>query len=78
LQPQRDLAHTLFRWQEAGISIASKRLLVSSPVQSITVERPPRFRAFFQRALDALRLRRNPYGGYGSWMPDAEGHGGGG
>jgi hypothetical protein len=65
--PQTDLAHTLRRWQEAGI-----RILTSTPdgtPQPVIVPRPPRFRHMWYGLLARLGLRQNPLGGYGGFLP---------
>ena len=67
--PQPDLAHTLRRWQEAGLSLERKRLDLPGPPEPLTVSRPRWYRAMFQRALAAVGLRRAPDGGFGSWVP---------
>jgi hypothetical protein len=78
VQPQNDLAHTLRKWQEGGVAIFAKRLNDAQMAEPITIAAPPRFRSMFQRALVALHLRRASTGGFGDWLPDPEGHGGGG
>jgi hypothetical protein len=77
-RPQTDLAHTLRKWQDAGIPIEVKRLHFSGPPERCHVDRPPRFNSIFQRALALVGFRRNRGGGFGNWLPDPEGHGGGG
>jgi hypothetical protein len=73
-----DLAHTLLKWQEGGIQIWSKRLDLPAGPARITIDRPSYFRSMFQRALISFGLRRSDMGGFGGWLQDAEGHGGGG
>lgn len=72
-QPQTDLAHTLLRWQEAGIVIDScgvdEHLELRSSPDRIVVERPRWFRAAWHNALSVLGLRRNPLGGFGGELP---------
>ncbi|HET7545899.1 MAG TPA: hypothetical protein VFK05_38790 [Polyangiaceae bacterium] len=72
-QPEADLAHTLLRWQEAGIRIEScaidSDLELHSPPHRITVERPRWYRAIWHNALSVLGLRRNPLGGFGGELP---------
>jgi hypothetical protein len=71
-QPASDLAHTLLRWQLAGLQIRIQRMSetfeVSAP-RAIEVKRPPRFRAIWHNALSLLGLRRNPLGGFGGTLP---------
>ncbi len=65
--PQQDLAHTLRRWQEAGI-----RIMTTTPgatPQAVVVQRPPRFRHMWYGLLARLGLRQNPLGGYGGFLP---------
>src|SRR5437867_8090292 len=47
-QPKWDLAHTLRRWQEAGLAIESKRLDSPEPPTPIQITRPPWFGAMLQ------------------------------
>lgn len=72
-QPETDLAHTLLRWQEAGILIEScgvnENLELRSAPDRITIERPPWFRAVWHNALSVMGLRRNPLGGFGGELP---------
>jgi hypothetical protein len=70
LEPQGDLAHTLLRWQEAGITILSKKLNDNAPPTAITVKRPSKYRAVWYRALAQLGLRRSSAGGFGSYIPE--------
>jgi hypothetical protein len=67
--PQEDLAHTLLRWQEAGIEIAAVRLSHSESPQRVVVTRPSMFRCMWQRVLATAGLRRNPLGGFGGTLP---------
>jgi hypothetical protein len=70
LEPQDDLAHTLLRWQEAGIVILSKKLDDDSFPVKIMVKRPSRYKATWYRALAQLGLRRSSAGGFGSYIPE--------
>lgn len=63
--PRDDLAHTLVRWQEAGLRIHGRGGEV------IRVPRPSRFRALWYRGLAISRLRRNSAGGFGSYVPES-------
>jgi hypothetical protein len=71
LQPQADLAHTLRRWQEAGIQILSRQLSQPGPASSIRVERPTLFGWAWYRCLELLGMRRGTLGGYGGILPEA-------
>ena len=68
-KPQPDLAHTLLRWQMAGIRILAKSLADSDPPRSIDVERPSSFQRLWYKFLATLRLRRCPFGGFGGRLP---------
>jgi hypothetical protein len=68
-RPQADLAHTLRRWQEAGIAIELKLLAVDGPPVPLVVSRPSQFRSLWHRLLVASGLRRNPLGGFGGMLP---------
>jgi hypothetical protein len=71
-QPATDLAHTLLRWQAAGITILSCPLdenLEGSGARTITVTRPSWFGAIWHNALSVVGLRRNPMGGFGGTLP---------
>lgn len=75
-QPQRDLAHVLLRWQEAGIQILSCGISDENPPTAIQVEKPNNFRALWYRAMVLAGLRRNSTGGFGAVIP-VPGSGGG-
>jgi hypothetical protein len=68
--PQADLAHTLLRWQEAGLRMNA--LSLSDDVKRllpIIVQRPGLFRMMWQRMTVLAGLRRNPLGGFGGMLP---------
>ena len=67
--PQADLAHTLLRWQEAGIEIFAVVLAQSMLVGPIVVTKPSMYRMLWQRLLATMGLRRNPLGGFGGTLP---------
>jgi len=70
LDPEEDLAHTLLRWQQAGIQIQSLRLSDPEvPPTTITIRRPRLFRAFWQRLAATMGLMRSPLGGFGGILP---------
>jgi len=69
--PQPDLAHTLLRWQEAGIAILSKDLINERAPEAIDVPRPTYFRWLWHRMLALVGLRRNSLGGFGGMIPEA-------
>jgi hypothetical protein len=72
-QPQPDLAHTLRRWQEAGIAIAAKPLDDAGPAEPITVARPSWFGWVWYRMLATVGLRRSVHGGFGGFVHAAAG-----
>jgi hypothetical protein len=71
LEPQKDLAHVLRRWQEGGVTL--ERMLIGSPQERecFQVSRPSWYGAMFQRALSALGLGRAVGGGFGRWIPES-------
>ena len=65
-EPQEDLAHTLRRWQDAGLRIELKTLNASGPPSLLVVEKPSQFRGIFYQILTKLGFRTsNLYGGFG-------------
>ena len=66
---QTDLAHTLRRWQEGGISILIKSLDTAGDPRPINVGRPSGFRLLFYNFLATLGLKRSPFGGFGGRLP---------
>lgn len=81
-QPETDLAHTLLRWQEAGLQIEScavdESLELRSSPDRISVERPRWYRAIWHNALSVLGLTRSPLGGFGGELPVPSGSSGAG
>jgi hypothetical protein len=71
--PQPDLAHTLRRWQEAGIAIEVKALTLDGPPVPTQVQTPSWARLALYRLLALAGLRRAPLGGFGGQL---EGSGG--
>jgi hypothetical protein len=70
VDPPEDLAHTLLRWQQAGIAIeAVSPLTPAADPVAITVRRPPMYRLLWQRMLATIGLRRSPLGGFGGVLP---------
>jgi hypothetical protein len=67
-QPQPDLAHTLLRWQEAGIEIASVGLENGEP-QRCQVEKPSLFRVLWYR-LAMLAGLSPQLEGFGAIIPE--------
>ena len=71
-QPATDLAHTLLRWQAAGITILSCTLdaeLAGASPRTINVARPSWFGSIWHNALSVVGLRRSPMGGFGGTLP---------
>ena len=71
LEPRPDLAHSLRRWQDGGLTLERLRLEPLSAREPFQVSRPPWYGAMFQRALSAMGLRRAGSGGFGAWVPDS-------
>jgi len=70
-QPRTDLAHTLRRWQEAGITIELKRLDEPGGPVPCEVQKPSWFGWAWQRVLMASGFQRAKVGGFGAWVPEA-------
>jgi len=68
LQPQPDLAHTLRRWQDAGIQIFVKELSTAEGPHDVVVKKPHFYRAIWHRLFALIGLRRNPLGGFGGML----------
>jgi hypothetical protein len=64
-EPQVDLAHTLLRWQKAGLTLVAVSLVRPDALQPITVSEPPLFRRMWYGLLATAGLRRSPLGGFG-------------
>jgi hypothetical protein len=71
LEPQPDLAHTLRRWQDGGLTLERLRLDPLSPREQFQVSRPAWYGTMFQRVLSAMGLRRSSSGGFGAWVRDS-------
>lgn len=69
-QPEADLAHTLRRWQEAGIEIRLNQMESAGPPVTCHVGRPSLYRFIWYRLGVLLRLRRHPLGGFGGMLPE--------
>jgi hypothetical protein len=69
--PQEDLAHTLLRWQQAGMQIEAISLADPGEPTPITVRRPFMFREIWQRLIATFGLIRSPLGGFGGQLPMA-------
>lgn len=69
-EPRADLAHTLLRWQEAGVAIHAVALNEPPPRPTlIAVRRPSHFRTLFYNALAKLGFVAHPLGGFGGKLP---------
>lgn len=75
-EPQRDLAHVLLRWQEAGVAIQACDVQAASAPVPMKVSRPGNFRLLWYRALVLAGLRRNSAGGFGAVVPEPSQSGG--
>jgi len=73
---QKDLAHVLLLWQQAGLHILSAGMNDQVSPQPLQVERPDSFRALWYRALVLAGLRRNSAGGFGAIIPEPSSGGG--
>jgi hypothetical protein len=71
--PQADLAHTLRRWQDAGIGIDLKALADDQNPVRIEVRKPSRFGKAWYRFLEMMGLRRHVLGGFGGEIPGSSG-----
>jgi hypothetical protein len=72
-EPQADLSHTLYRWQEAGLKILALDVKNPAPPRPITVQRPKAFRLLWYNLLAKFGLKANPLGGFGGKLPMASG-----
>jgi hypothetical protein len=72
-----DLSYVLHRWQKGGIRLEVMRLDSAAFPEPLEIARPSWFGAMFQRVLLALGLRRASAGGFGAWIPEEGGGGGG-
>jgi hypothetical protein len=71
LEPKEDLAHSLRRWQDGGLTLQRKRLDLGDSPKPFQIPQPWWYRAMFQRALAGLGLRRARGGGFGKWVPES-------
>jgi hypothetical protein len=71
VKPQADLAHTLRRWQAAGVSVLAIDL-ASADKAAVTCEmsKPSRLTLWWHVLTAAMGLRRNPLGGFGGRIPE--------
>jgi hypothetical protein len=67
--PQNDVAHTLRRWQDAGIPISIYAATTHEGPQPWHVERPRLYKAIWHNLLVMTGLRRNLLGGFGGVLP---------
>lgn len=65
IAPQSDLAHTLRRWQDAGVVIQMKSLDNADTPAPYLIPKPSWFGAIWYRVLVASGLRKHALGGYG-------------
>jgi hypothetical protein len=75
---QDDLAHVLYRYQEAKLPVSRAASEVDAP-HSVNVGRPPMYKSIWYRLGVFAGLRRNSAGGFGGVTPDpgSAGYGGG-
>jgi hypothetical protein len=69
-KPQPDLAHTLYRWQEAGIELAAQALDAADSAAPLHLARPSGFRNLLYVFFQSMGLRRNHLGGFGGTIPE--------
>jgi hypothetical protein len=69
--PQSDLAHTLRRWQEGGVTIQSKALENPELPQTIILQKPSWLGAMWYRFKESFGLKRNILGGYGGYISES-------
>lgn len=74
----RDLAHVLLRWQQAGIQLRRGHPQRDATPQSLTVTPPSSFRRAWYRVIALFGLRRGNVGGFGALIsePGTGGFGG--
>lgn len=65
--PEEDLAHTLLRWQQAGLTLREKRLRAEGSPAPLSVARPSWFRMAMYRMLALFGLRSGPPDGFGGF-----------
>jgi hypothetical protein len=77
-QPQADLAHTLRRWQDAGMEVfllttgaapADHSGGAATSPRPLTVDKPRWYRHLWHGMLARIGLRPNPMGGFGGFLP---------
>jgi hypothetical protein len=66
--PAADLAHTLRRWQAAGLIMRSKDLASTSAPLPLTVAKPSWVGWVLYRALTLVGLKRHALGGFGGML----------
>ncbi len=74
--PAADLAHTLLRWQEAGMEILVMQLGVDESPRRMEVKEPSRFRWAMYQFLEMVGFRRRVLGGFGGRLAESGGGGG--
>jgi len=67
---QNDLSHILCRYQKAGINVAICD--ESGNIKELKIVKPSKFKCLRYRFLVAAGLTRNPAGGFGGSIPDAQ------
>jgi hypothetical protein len=74
-QPQADLAHTLRRWQEAGVELLAFNPAVPGGLTPLSVSKPRWYGFVWHALLSRMGLRRHALGGYGGVIPEPSSHG---
>jgi hypothetical protein len=68
--PQEDLAHTLLRYQQAGLRASGQTLDPPTPPTPIVLAVPRWYRSMFHRFLATFGLQRHALGGFGGTLPE--------
>jgi hypothetical protein len=68
---ERDLAYVLRTWQRGGVPLAVKRGMEPGLVEPLVIGGWWLLFDLWHRLTATLRLRRNPQGGYGGFVPEA-------
>ena len=66
--PAADLAHTLRRWQDAGLPITQLALSTAAR-RPIEIKKPWQYRTLWHNLIAAFGLKKSPLGGFGGMLP---------
>jgi len=70
IKPQSDLAHTLLRYQRAGLPVRARSLANEGASQPIRIARPSWFRSTLHHLVAQLGFHRSRLGGFGGELPE--------